>query len=255
MELDDNQMDSQQPTSGSGGTTGNTASSSGASTVSGGHGGTGFYVNRGNHRGRRRNFPNFQEFDNIVHDFLLTLNGAATGSPMVFMGNPADYVFGRDGLDTIVTQLLNQMDGTGPPPLAKDKIAEIAKVTVTVEQVNEKLQCSVCWEDFLLDEPVRKLPCVVSHSFFSILMVSNEMNLFVYDKQHIYHENCIVPWLELHGTCPVCRKTLNNENPEEQQQAVVDDVTNSLRKCLKTKTISCIKNTMQILRSSIQLFL
>lgn len=169
MELDDNQMDSQQPANGSGGgsATSNTASGGGGvATVSGGHGGTGFYVNRGgNHRGRRRNFPNFQEFDNIVHDFLLTLNSGAAGSPMVFMGNPADYVFGRDGLDTIVTQLLNQMDGTGPPPLAKDKIAEIAKVTVTAEQVNEKLQCSVCWEDFLLDEPVRKLPCVVSWQF------------------------------------------------------------------------------------------
>jgi len=36
------------------------------------------------------------------------------------------------------------------------------------------LQCSVCWEDFRLDEPVRKLPC-----------------------EHVYHENCIIPWLEL----------------------------------------------------------
>ena len=32
-------------------------------------------------------------------------------------GNPGDYAWGRGGLDVIVTQLLNQMDGTGPPPL------------------------------------------------------------------------------------------------------------------------------------------
>lgn len=121
---------------------------------------------RSHRRIRRRNFHhNFQDFDNIVQEFLISVtgpNGPAGGTPMYFMGNPADYVYGRDGLDTIVTQLLNQMDGTGPPPLAKDKIAEIPKVGVTPEQVEAKLQCSICWEDFQLSETVRKLPCVVS---------------------------------------------------------------------------------------------
>ena len=32
---------------------------------------------------------------------------------MVFMGNPNDYAWGREGLDTIVSQLLNQMDNSG----------------------------------------------------------------------------------------------------------------------------------------------
>lgn len=32
---------------------------------------------------------------------------------MLFLGNPGDYAWGREGLDAIVTQLLNQMDGTG----------------------------------------------------------------------------------------------------------------------------------------------
>jgi len=43
-----------------------------------------------------------------------------------------------------------------------------------VSPAGKNLQCSVCWEDFRLDEPVRKLPC-----------------------EHVYHENCIIPWLEL----------------------------------------------------------
>ena len=39
---------------------------------------------------------------------------------------------------------------------------------------DKNLQCSVCMDDFKLDEETRKLPC-----------------------NHRYHNDCIVPWLEL----------------------------------------------------------
>ena len=55
-----------------------------------------------------------------------------------------------------------------------------------------KQQCSVCWDDFKLDEDVRLLKC-----------------------EHIFHENCIIPWLELHNTCPVCRQE-QETNPGQQ---------------------------------------
>lgn len=74
----------------------------------------------------------------------------------------------------------------GPPPLTRDVIEQIPTVAISQEQVDAKVQCSVCWEDFVLGENVRKLPC-----------------------QHVYHENCICPWLELHGTCPICRQNLS----------------------------------------------
>lgn len=61
-----------------------------------------------------------------------------------------------------MTQLLNQMDNTGPPPLEKEKIDEIPKREITQDQVDSKMQCSVCWEDFQLSEKVRLLPCSVS---------------------------------------------------------------------------------------------
>lgn len=53
-------------------------------------------------------------------------------------GNPGDYAFGRAGLDAIITQLLNQMDGTGPPPMAKDRIAQIPTVCVEQDQIGLK---------------------------------------------------------------------------------------------------------------------
>ncbi|XP_067634655.1 E3 ubiquitin-protein ligase Iruka [Eurosta solidaginis] len=166
--------------SGAGSGAANTSNNSGGSGGSGG-GGSG---------GGRVHQPNLGSLDTVLLDFLHSISGGEDGyfgnTPMFFMGNPGDYAWGREGIDTIVTQLLNQMETSGPPPLPKEKIDEIPKVHVTTEYVERKTQCSVCWEDFRLDEMVRRLRC-----------------------SHIYHENCIVPWLDLHGTCPICRKSLS----------------------------------------------
>lgn len=118
-------------------------------------------LNRRRHHGHHTDFLNF---DNIMHEFLLQLTGgnAGAGGPMLFMGNPGDYAWGNEGLDTVITQMLNQMENAGPPPLDKEKIDEIPKVEVDDEQIDQKLQCSVCWEDFQKSEIVRKLPCLVS---------------------------------------------------------------------------------------------
>lgn len=58
-------------------------------------------------------------------------------------GNPGDYAFGRAGLDAIITQLLNQMDGTGPPPMAKDRIAQIPTVAIDQQQVGKPIFQSI----------------------------------------------------------------------------------------------------------------
>ncbi|XP_074119394.1 E3 ubiquitin-protein ligase RNF115 [Sminthopsis crassicaudata] len=126
-------------------------------------------------------------------------NSAIPGSPHPFSwsgmlhSNPGDYAWGQAGLDAIVTQLLGQLENTGPPPADKEKITSLPTVTVTQEQVDTGLECPVCKEDYTVEEQVRQLPC-----------------------NHFFHSSCIVPWLELHDTCPVCRKSLNGEDSTRQ---------------------------------------
>ncbi|XP_064588490.1 E3 ubiquitin-protein ligase RNF115 isoform X2 [Zonotrichia leucophrys gambelii] len=126
-------------------------------------------------------------------------NSAVPGSPHPFSwsgmlhSSPGDYAWGQSGLDAIVTQLLGQLENTGPPPADKEKISSLPTVPVTQEQVDTGLECPVCKEDYTLAEHVRQLPC-----------------------NHVFHSSCIVPWLELHDTCPVCRKSLKGEDSSRQ---------------------------------------
>ncbi|CAK1542014.1 unnamed protein product [Leptosia nina] len=107
------------------------------------------------------------------------------GAPLVLLGAPGDYVFGGEALDAVVTQLLGQLEHSGPPPMPRDILNSIPDETVTEEQVAANMSCSVCWETFQLGETVSKLEC-----------------------EHIFHKPCIKPWLELHATCPICRRSL-----------------------------------------------
>ncbi|XP_061694567.1 E3 ubiquitin-protein ligase RNF126-like [Syngnathoides biaculeatus] len=121
---------------------------------------------------------------------------APTAMPNLGMGpwgvlhsNPMDYAWGANGLDAIITQLLNQFENTGPPPADRERIKSLPTVSITEEHVGAGLECPVCKEDYGVEESVRQLPC-----------------------NHLFHNDCIVPWLEQHDTCPVCRKSLNGQN-------------------------------------------
>ncbi|XP_076179466.1 E3 ubiquitin-protein ligase Iruka isoform X2 [Ptiloglossa arizonensis] len=185
-------------------------------------------------RGRQDGHMSVQ---NMIQDFLFNLSRGLghpvtqDGQPPVvnirlFLGNPGDYVWSQDGLDAIVTQMLNQLDGTGPPPLPRKQIDEIPTTTVTQNHVDTKLQCSVCWEDFKVSEPVKLLPC-----------------------QHLFHAPCIVPWLELHGTCPICRQSLGDQNSAEANRDTVGPSLAALFRAANESTYTSTSSTSSLGRN------
>ena len=109
-------------------------------------------------------------------------------------GDMRDYAWGSNGLDTIITQLLNQLENTGPPPASDDQLKNLPQVTINQQDVDKSAQCAICMEDFSLNDVAKKLPC-----------------------KHLFHEPCISEWLKLHGTCPVCRKNLNGEDTSQRE--------------------------------------
>ncbi|WAR00521.1 RN115-like protein [Mya arenaria] len=55
---------------------------------------------------------------------------------MPIHGNPEDYAWGAGGLDAIITQLLNQLEGSGAPPAGQERIDALPSVKVTQTQVD-----------------------------------------------------------------------------------------------------------------------
>ena len=49
--------------------------------------------------------------------------------------SPGDYAWGPSGLDDIITQMLANLEDSGPPPAKEEKIAEIPKISATAEDI------------------------------------------------------------------------------------------------------------------------
>lgn len=94
-------------------------------------------------------------------------------------GSLNDFVVGS-GFDLLL-QHLAQIGPNGyagvNPPAKKEAIEAMASV------INEeKMQCTICLEDVGIGSEAKEMPC-----------------------KHKFHSGCIVSWLKIHSTCPVCR--------------------------------------------------
>lgn len=96
----------------------------------------------------------------------------------------------------------------GSPPASEKSIKQLKK-----EQLNESnmkdyensKECSVCMETYKIEESVVTIPCL-----------------------HLFHEDCILPWLNIHNSCPICRLELPTDDIEyESKKATIRQEINS----------------------------
>ncbi|XP_062024654.1 E3 ubiquitin-protein ligase RZF1 [Rosa rugosa] len=106
--------------------------------------------------------------------------------------DPGNYFFGS-GLQGLIEEL-TQNDRPGPPPVPETAINSIPTVKISEAHLSNDPNCPICMEEFKVGGEARELPC-----------------------KHIYHDECIVPWLRLHNSCPVCRVEIPISTDEESE--------------------------------------
>lgn len=97
--------------------------------------------------------------------------------------NGGDYFIGP-GLEELFEHL-SANERRGPPPAPRSSIDAMPTVKISHKHLRSDSHCAVCMEKFELGSEARQMPC-----------------------NHLYHSDCIIPWLVQHNTCPVCRQEL-----------------------------------------------
>ncbi|KAF7724211.1 hypothetical protein EC973_001230 [Apophysomyces ossiformis] len=99
-------------------------------------------------------------------------------------------------LDNLVSQLLeeSQSNAKGPPPASQRFIRLLPDIRPS--ELDEDETCIICKDNLRSSAGrVTSMPC-----------------------GHYFDRECLVPWLELHHTCPLCRRTVESEQQAKEEE-------------------------------------
>ncbi|KAJ4911039.1 zinc finger (C3HC4-type RING finger) family protein [Raphanus sativus] len=131
-----------------------------------------------------------------------------SGSGLRPLPDSVSEILMGSGFERLLEQL-SQIEATGGgigrsgnPPASKSAIESLPRVEISGRHLTAEANCAVCTEVFEAEETeAREMPC-----------------------KHIFHEDCIVPWLSIRNSCPVCRFEIpsesNQRSSEEEDNAV-----------------------------------
>ncbi|XP_031091717.1 E3 ubiquitin-protein ligase MPSR1-like [Ipomoea triloba] len=141
-----------------------------------------------------RNMEDFSDFPPFILGFtnaelgdrFLLLN-PLTGGVFVVESSTGTARSSSSSLDSLLAGVLGK---DGQPPASKASIEALRSVEIGEEEEGE---CAICLEEWGLGETAKEMPC-----------------------RHRFHKECIEKWLGIHGSCPVCRHKMPEEDDDDE---------------------------------------
>ncbi|KAJ4843864.1 hypothetical protein Tsubulata_039304 [Turnera subulata] len=113
-----------------------------------------------------------------------------------YFGEHDDYIYTAE-YETLFGQFAeNEIAVMGRPPASKSVVDRLPCVVLTKDDVHgNNALCAVCKDEINVGETAKQLPCT-----------------------HRYHGECILPWLGIRNTCPVCRFELPTDDADYERR-------------------------------------
>lgn len=107
-----------------------------------------------------------------------------------------------ENMENILSYLMaNDPNKYGNPPASKEEVSKLVKIIVSNENIeniknlSSESTCSVCKDEYEIDQSLLQLPC-----------------------SHLFHDDCILPWLKERNSCPTCRFELKTDDKDYEKR-------------------------------------
>ena len=124
-----------------------------------------------------------------LHQLVMASDGAISGPELLMnmLAFSGHGLFGPDPAE-VAMQSMDDPNESKHRPTPEDIREELPERPVGMGVLAREPDCVICGEEFALGSLATSLPCA-----------------------HHFHKRCIMPWLEKHSSCPVCRFELVDE--------------------------------------------
>ena len=107
----------------------------------------------------------------------------------------------ESNMESIINFIMqNDPNRYGNPPASKKVVENLDKITVNEQNIktlrkdsgiSDDNSCAICKDNFEINQNLIYLPC-----------------------KHLFHDECILPWLKERNSCPTCRHELPTDDNE-----------------------------------------